>query len=95
MRVTSIGSLLTMLVLQSVTFADDWPQWLGPNRDSVWREKGIVRAFPEDGLVVKWRAPVALGYAGAQAGQGSSRVARAGRGDGIETQLTRLDQSNR
>ena len=23
-------------------FADDWPQWLGPNRDAVWRESGIV-----------------------------------------------------
>jgi hypothetical protein len=26
--------------------ADDWPQWLGPQRDSVWRETGIVRNFP-------------------------------------------------
>jgi len=64
MRVASIGSLLAILALQSVMLADDWPQWLGPNRDSVWREKGIVKAFPEDGLTVKWRAPVALGYAG-------------------------------
>jgi outer membrane protein assembly factor BamB len=46
------------------TFADDWPQWLGPNRDSVWREEGIVQRFPEEGLKVIWRAPVALGYAG-------------------------------
>jgi len=22
--------------------ADDWPQWLGPKRDGVWRETGIV-----------------------------------------------------
>jgi outer membrane protein assembly factor BamB len=44
--------------------ADDWPQWLGPHRDSVWREDGIVEAFPEDGLQVKWRTAVALGYSG-------------------------------
>jgi len=23
--------------------AEDWPQWLGPQRDGVWRETGIVR----------------------------------------------------
>ena len=29
--------------------ADDWPQWLGPQRDGVWRESGIVEKFPEGG----------------------------------------------
>jgi outer membrane protein assembly factor BamB len=48
----------------SVSWADDWPQWLGPHRDSVWRETGIVRAFPPQGPPVRWRAPVAGGYAG-------------------------------
>ena len=44
--------------------ADDWPQWLGPQRDSVWRETGIVEQFPANGPAVKWRAPIAGGYAG-------------------------------
>ena len=44
--------------------ADDWPQWMGPNRDSVWRESGIVDRFPADGLPVKWRTPISGGYAG-------------------------------
>ena len=44
--------------------ADDWPQWLGPKRDSVWREEGVVSEFPADGLKVKWRVPIHLGYAG-------------------------------
>lgn len=44
--------------------ADDWPQWLGPKRDSVWRETGIVERFPEGGPPVQWRAQVAGGYAG-------------------------------
>jgi len=44
--------------------ADDWPQWLGPQRDSVWRETGIVERFPDAGPPVKWRTPVAGGYAG-------------------------------
>ena len=44
--------------------ADDWPQWMGPHRDAVWRETGIVDQFPSEGLPVKWRAEVAGGYSG-------------------------------
>lgn len=44
--------------------ADDWPQWRGPLRDGVWREKGILREFPKDGLKVAWRVPIGPGYCG-------------------------------
>ena len=44
--------------------ADDWPQWLGPQRDGVWRETGIMERFPANGPVVRWRAPLGGGYAG-------------------------------
>src|SRR5438046_330679 len=44
--------------------ADDWPQWLGPKRDGVWRESGIVEKFPENGLKFRWRSPVGGGYSG-------------------------------
>lgn len=44
--------------------SDDWPQWLGPQRDGVWRETGIVSQFPADGLKARWRTPVGGGYAG-------------------------------
>jgi outer membrane protein assembly factor BamB len=44
--------------------ADDWPQWLGPKRDGVWREKGILDRFPAGGPKVKWRADVGAGYSG-------------------------------
>jgi outer membrane protein assembly factor BamB len=44
--------------------ADDWPQWMGPKRDGVWRETGVLTKFPADGPKVLWRANVAGGYAG-------------------------------
>jgi outer membrane protein assembly factor BamB len=47
-----------------VARANDWPGWLGAGRDSVWRETGIVEAFPAGGPKVLWRAAVAAGYAG-------------------------------
>src|SRR5215471_1170750 len=47
-----------------VARADDWPQWLGPQRDGVWREKGIVDKFPAGGPKARWRTPIGAGYAG-------------------------------
>jgi outer membrane protein assembly factor BamB len=54
--------------------AEDWPQWLGPKRDSVWREQGIVEQFPAAGLVVKWRKSVSWGYAGPSVAEGKVYV---------------------
>ncbi|MBL9171480.1 MAG: PQQ-like beta-propeller repeat protein [Verrucomicrobiales bacterium] len=44
--------------------ADDWPQWLGPQRDGVWRETGIIDRFPTNGLRYLWRTPIGGGYSG-------------------------------
>jgi outer membrane protein assembly factor BamB len=45
-------------------WGDDWPQWLGPRRDSVWREDGILAKFPQGGPKVLWHVPVGGGYSG-------------------------------
>jgi outer membrane protein assembly factor BamB len=44
--------------------ADDWPQWRGPLRDGVWREKGIVEKFDSPQLPIQWRAEIGPGYSG-------------------------------
>ncbi|MDY3558813.1 PQQ-like beta-propeller repeat protein [Gemmata sp. JC673] len=44
--------------------AADWPQWMGPNRDDVWAETGIVKAFPAGGLKPTWTAAIGAGYSG-------------------------------
>ena len=43
--------------------ADDWPQWLGPQRDGVWREQGIVKKF-EGVPMLRWKVAIGGGYAG-------------------------------
>ncbi len=58
------GGLLLLAGNGSPVAADDWPQWMGPQRDNVWRETGILEKFPEGGPQVLWRTPVAGGYAG-------------------------------
>ena len=44
--------------------AEDWPQWRGVGRAAVWNESGVVERFSDEGLTVKWRAPVKGGFAG-------------------------------
>src|SRR5688572_26991987 len=58
------GLALSLLALTLGLRADDWPQWLGPQRDGVWRETGIVEKFPVGGPKVRWRVPVHAGYTG-------------------------------
>jgi outer membrane protein assembly factor BamB len=44
--------------------ADDWPQWMGPQRDNVWREEGIVESFSDSGPKKVWKTSIAGGYSG-------------------------------
>jgi outer membrane protein assembly factor BamB len=57
-------ALALLLGLAGAAAADDWPQWLGPRRDGVWREAGILDRFPPGGPRIRWRCPVGGGYAG-------------------------------
>jgi outer membrane protein assembly factor BamB len=53
-----------VLASAATAAADDWPQWMGPRRDGVWRETGTLDKFPAGGPKVRWRTPVGGGYAG-------------------------------
>src|SRR5437667_437971 len=67
---TGLAGVIVALLAVAVARADDWPQWLGPQRDGVWRESGIVEKFPADGPRVRWRTPVGSGYTGPAVAQG-------------------------
>lgn len=57
---------LALFILTSLTLparADDWPQWLGPQRDGVWRETGLIDKFAAK-PVYRWRTPIGAGYSG-------------------------------
>jgi outer membrane protein assembly factor BamB len=59
-----LAALFSWAVTAPPALADDWPQWMGPRRDGVWRETGILKEFPKDGPRILWRRPVGGGYAG-------------------------------
>ncbi|HEY2785967.1 MAG TPA: PQQ-binding-like beta-propeller repeat protein [Fimbriiglobus sp.] len=61
---TRLLALVFAVLVVPLVRGDDWPQWMGPKRDNVWREDGIIDKFPESGAKKLWSAPVAGGYAG-------------------------------
>src|ERR1700736_5370157 len=67
-----LGGLALLLVFGPLAAAkgDDWPQWLGPRRDGVWRETGILEKFPAGGPRIRWHADIGGGYAGPAVAKG-------------------------
>ncbi|MBX9628583.1 MAG: PQQ-binding-like beta-propeller repeat protein [Gemmataceae bacterium] len=75
MLVRTTLAAAALAALAPLAAADDWPQWMGPKRDNVWPEAGILDAFPKDGPKVVWRAPAGSGYAGPAVAGGKVYVA--------------------
>jgi outer membrane protein assembly factor BamB len=73
---------------------DDWPQWLGPQRDGVWRESGIVEELPAGGPPVVWRSPVGGGYAGPAVAGGRAYVTDRQLGAGASNPANQFDRSS-
>ena len=73
------GAALTIgfALLVSRAWADDWPQWRGPQRDGVWREQGIMESFPPDGLKILWRAEAGGGWSSPVVAEGCAFLADA------------------
>lgn len=59
----AILGLLT-LTISTPTILADWPQWLGPQRDGVWKADNILDKFPDGGLKPLWKQPINGGYTG-------------------------------
>ena len=46
--------LVLSLVAGSFVHADDWPQFRGPDRTGVSKEKGLLKAWPKEGPKLAW-----------------------------------------
>ena len=47
-----------------VGWAADWPQHLGPHRNGISDETGLIDKFPADGPKILWRVPGGVGMSG-------------------------------
>lgn len=59
-----------VLSASSVALSEDWPQWMGRQRDNIWRETGVIDSFPDNGAKILWRSPVGGGYSGPAVAKG-------------------------
>lgn len=59
-----LAALLCSAVAAAAAVADDWPQFLGPERNGVSREKGLALPWPKDGPPLVWEKQVGEGYSG-------------------------------
>lgn len=56
--------LIILLVCLANVYAQDWPQYLGHDRNSTSSQKGILRTWPENGPEVLWTVDVGIGFGG-------------------------------
>ena len=86
--------LIVVIVSLSVVcaFAEDWPQYFGPKRDSTSSQKGLLRTWPKEGPKVLWTAPVGIGFGGPAVSGG--KVYLLDRDDKVGDNLRCFDLSN-
>ena len=53
---------ISFILLSTNIFADDWPQFLGPNRDGISAETGLLEKFPTNGPSIVWQKEIGTGY---------------------------------
>ena len=61
------GKLIQSLIFSfclSAVYAQEWPQYLGPDRNSTSPQQGIMRSWPENGPEVLWTVDVGIGFGG-------------------------------
>src|SRR5215472_5554198 len=65
-RAPFFGGLLAALLVMAGArvVAEDWPQFLGPNRNGIYVGPPLAKSWPASGPRVVWRQPVGQGFAG-------------------------------
>ncbi len=63
-RATSIIILSILIICAMSVSAQDWPQYLGPNRDGTSPQTSLLRTWPEEGPEVLWTVDVGVGFGG-------------------------------
>jgi outer membrane protein assembly factor BamB len=63
-RSNLLFAAIALFVFLPNVCAQDWPNYLGPNRNSTSSQKGLLRTWPAAGPEVLWTASVGPGYGG-------------------------------
>jgi outer membrane protein assembly factor BamB len=63
-RMNFLLPAVLVLICLTDSYAQDWPQYLGPDRNSISSQKGILRSWPDKGPEVLWTVDLGIGYGG-------------------------------
>ena len=91
-RIKLLFTAIVLFACLSDIFAQDWPQYLGPNRNSTSPQKGILRTWPATGPQVLWTVDVGIGFGGPVIKDG--KVYLLDRTDEVEDIMRCFDFSN-
>ena len=61
---------ISIFLVTNTLFASDWPQYLGPDRNAVSSEKGLLRSWPAEGPKVLWTVTLGEGFGGPSISEG-------------------------
>jgi outer membrane protein assembly factor BamB len=61
---TKVMLIAAIVTIMTVSTWADWPQYLGPDRNSTSPEKGLLRSWPESGPKVLWTVSLGRGFGG-------------------------------
>jgi PQQ-like domain len=69
------SAVVTAILMAAVcTTWADWPQYLGPDRNAISKETGLLHSWPAGGPKVLWTVPLGAGYGGAAISEGKVYV---------------------
>jgi outer membrane protein assembly factor BamB len=57
--------MLWLVLFTTFGLAENWPQFRGPDRNGISKEKGLLRKWPDGGPKVLWTTDVGQGYSAA------------------------------
>jgi outer membrane protein assembly factor BamB len=63
-------ALSVMVLLSSLSQAEDWPHWRGVRGDGTWQGPKLPPQWPDKGPRKKWSKPIGGGYAGIAVAEG-------------------------
>jgi outer membrane protein assembly factor BamB len=65
MNIKTLAGALSWAILWSSASADDWPQWQGPDRNAISKERGLLKEWPKEGPPLAWKIKgLGGGYSG-------------------------------
>ena len=62
-KLISVIAFLLVIFITTI-YAQDWPQFLGPNANSETTQEGLLKTWPAEGLEVLWTADLGIGFGG-------------------------------